>query len=547
MRKYFLLSAIICCSIQLLGQTNVVSSKLERIKIYVNAAEVFRTAQVNLKKGNNEVVIRELSNQINSNSIIVGIPDGNTIMSTSFKNNYQVNQNEKIPGMQRLLDSQSFYRKKFIQVENKINVYNEETSLLRENKKIGGTAGVNIAELEKASAFYNKRLTFIFNEIADLNEEKNELRVKQNSITQQINDLRVQFPAPPNGEISVQINAENAGNAKISFSYITNGASWYPIYDARCDDLKKPIKLVHKANVRQMTGENWVNVKLEISTGNPNIGIEIPRLSPRYLDFNYMQARNAKLSNRAVSGNESYEAEPRSGYADYDGIDDAQFDKKDEVYKSNVSQRLQTSSSEVAIDYVIDIPYNLPSSNQYQLVTLNTYEIDATYTYFAVPKVDCSVYLTAMLTNWQQYNLMPGQVNLFYNNSFVGKTNLSPSAENDTLRLSLGKDPKIIVKRVNERDYTKTKYFGSSKKESLGYTIHINNTNNNNIEIEIVDQLPVSKNSEIVVEKINISNAEYLENEGKLTWKLSIKAGKTEKISVSYDVTSPKNRTVYGL
>ena len=87
------------------------------------------------------------------------------------------------------------------------------------------------------------------------------------------------------------------------------------------------------------------------------------------------------------------------------------------------------------------------------------------------------------------------------------------------MRLSLGKDPKVLVTRTKQRDYTKVKTVGSNKKETLGYTISINNTNSTPIEIEVVDQIPVSKHSNIVVEVTNNGGGNYNEKTGKIKWK----------------------------
>ena len=153
----------------------------------------------------------------------------------------------------------------------------------------------------------------------------------------------------------------------------------------------------------------------------------------------------------------------------------------------------------------------------------------------------------AKLTGWQQYNLLAGQVNLFFKGSYVGKTNFNPRASSDTLSLSLGKDAKVIVQRKNQRDFTKVKTIGSNQKETIGYTISINNTNNKDISIEVVDQVPLSKHSDIVVEVTESSKAQKNMKTGELTWELNIKAGKTKSVEVTYEVTSPKNKTVYGL
>jgi len=50
-------------------------------------------------------------------------------------------------------------------------------------------------------------------------------------------------------------------------------------------DISKPINLQMKANVNQQSGEDWKDVKLFLSTGNPNENGTKPMLSPWYLRY----------------------------------------------------------------------------------------------------------------------------------------------------------------------------------------------------------------------------------------------------------------------
>jgi uncharacterized protein (TIGR02231 family) len=551
-KKIIIIAAIFLISLSANAQAKEYASNLERVKIYTSGAEVFRNVKVSVKAGTSEVILDELSNQIDANSIIVGITDGFTVMGTQFKTNYRYAYESDIPAIKKLTDSVVYYNKQYQLVQNKKSVVNNEADLLRQNRNIGGTNGTSTENLEKAIAFFNKRFTYILAEQNKLDEDLTEIRNHQRRINTQIAELRKLYPTPPNGQIVVQVSAEKAGNATINFSYLTRGAGWFSLYEARCSELSKPIQLIHKASVRQNTGEVWDNIKLELSSGNPNVGVNVPNLYPRYLSFyNYSspkpgysnRAQNAPaLANKGLYLDES-EAETAYEEPENDGFNG--ITKKDK--RSTVADYTTSTSNEVAIEYVIDRPYTIMSGNQQQLITLKSYEIEAIYNYYTIPKIDKSVYLTARLVNWQQYNLLQGQVNLFYKNSFVGKTDFVPSALNDTLRLSLGKDPKVIVERTNQRDYTKVKNIGSNKKETLGYTISINNTNSTPIEIEVLDQIPLSKHSDIEVEIIKKEGGAFDDKTGELKWILNVKGGKATKLEVEYEVTSPKNKPVYGL
>ena len=172
MKKSILVALLCTFTLGLSAQAKEYTSSLNRVKIYTSGAEVFRTVTVNLKVGTNEIIIKELSNQIDRNSIIMGTSSSATIMSTNFTTKYNYNQNSTIPELRKLNDSIKFYQKQYALVQNKINVLNKESELLRQNQKLGGTNGVNFEDLERASAFFNKRYTYIYAQTAKLNEEK---------------------------------------------------------------------------------------------------------------------------------------------------------------------------------------------------------------------------------------------------------------------------------------------------------------------------------------------------------------------------------------
>src|SRR5205085_12519788 len=72
---------------------------------------------------------------------------------------------------------------------------------------------------------------------------------------------------------------------EVNLSYFARNASWKPSYDLRAKDIKGQVSLLYKASVTQNTGENWENVHVMLSTGNPTLGGNKPELVPWYLSF----------------------------------------------------------------------------------------------------------------------------------------------------------------------------------------------------------------------------------------------------------------------
>src|SRR5690606_5689179 len=80
-------------------------------------------------------------------------------------------------------------------------------------------------------------------------------------------------------------------------SYNVTNACLFPIYEIKANKVNAPLDLVYKAHVYQNTGDNWDNVKLTLSTNNPNTNNIKPELNTQYLNFissytNY-QSQNA--------------------------------------------------------------------------------------------------------------------------------------------------------------------------------------------------------------------------------------------------------------
>jgi uncharacterized protein (TIGR02231 family) len=152
--------------------------------------------------------------------------------------------------------------------------------------------------------------------------------------------------------------------------------------------------------------------------------------------------------------------------------------------------------------------------------------------------------MVARVTNLDDLNLVPGSANLFHDGAYLGNTYINPSTMNDTLDLSLGKDPNIIMKRTMLKNDAKEKVVGDRIVKTMGYKIQIKNHKNKTIKLVIQDQVPVSRNKEIEVELDEISKAKIDEVTGILEWKARLKPGISKEIDIKYTVKYDKTQNV---
>ncbi len=140
---------------------------------------------------------------------------------------------------------------------------------------------------------------------------------------------------------------------------------------------------------------------------------------------------------------------------------------------------------------------------------------------------------------------MEGEANIFFEDTYIGKTLLGTGQISDTLDLSLGRDKKVSIRREQAKAFTSKKFIGSKKEETKTWTIIVRNNKPQAIRISISDQIPVSVNSEIEVEGINLSNAQYDEKTGELKWELNMEPNEKKELEIKYVVKYPKNRTLF--
>jgi uncharacterized protein (TIGR02231 family) len=406
--------------------------------------------------------------------------------------------------------------------------------MLLSNQKIGGSnQNVTVAELKAMADFYRNRLSDIVSGRMKADSQIKKLTEKLAKLQRQVNE-QTDVYSRNTSEIVISVSAESATGAELTVNYVVENAGWFAVYDLRAINTKTPIQLSYKANVFQSTGEDWKNVRLKLSTANPSLGGLKPELYTWYLDFYQpvYESRKYKAAG-AVRG------APTSQSMD--------LDKAEAKPAETVASFVNTIQTSLNTEFDIALPYTVNSAGKPTLVDIREHELKADYSYSVAPKLDPDAFLLARALGWEEFSLLPGEANIFFEGTFVGKTFIDPNNINDTLSVSLGRDKRIVVKREKLKDFSSRKFIGSNQRESYAYEISVRNTKNEPVKITIEDQVPVSQNSQIEVMMIDAGSARYDKETGKLLWEMELKPNETKKVSYKFDVKYPKDKRVTGL
>jgi uncharacterized protein (TIGR02231 family) len=536
MKKLFITSIfLVAAVINLSAQTEKeIKADIKHVTVFPDRAQLDHETSVSILPGKSVLKLSGLSPYIDAQSIQVKGFGEFTILSVNHQNNYLQNL-EDAPEVKNIRSQIEALQLKVEDEKASISILKEKEAFLVANRAIlVKESTFTLEQLKSVMELYTSNM----DQITMTTLKKNRLikdYEKQISALQQQVSVKLGRQQLPSGEISVMVTSEKQLPGKLTFSYVVSNAGWYPSYDIRVDDIKNPVTIFYKANVFQNSGVEWKDVKLSFSNATPWVAGDIPILYPWFVDYYYPEP--IMLQSKAAGVNVKRSQAPVM-------MEKAAMDSREEKAIEAVPIAVEKQIGETTITFDIAIPYTIPSDGKIQTVEIQRLTAPADYKYVTLPKLSTLAYLTANITDWAKLSLQSGEATLYFENSFVGKSTLNVNQLTDTLTISLGTDNSILIKREKRKDFTSKKVIGSNKTETYSFLLTIRNNKANSVKIVLNDQIPVSSNSGITVEAIELSGGKHNGQTGEIKWDLEIKPQETRQIIFTYSVKYPKDKTV---
>jgi uncharacterized protein (TIGR02231 family) len=508
-----------------------IKAAIEHVTVYPDRAQLTQEASFDIVPGKTVLKLTGLSPYIDAQSIQVKGIGEFTILSVNVQNNYLQNLEDQ-PEVKNIRSEIEALQSKIEDEKAAINTLEEKRAFLNANQSV--LSKVTTFSLDQFKSLMDVYTTNI-DQISVTKLKKSRLirdyEKQMAALQQQISD-RTGKQQLPSGEISVAVTADKPVSGKMTFTYNVSNARWYPSYDIRVDDITNPVVIFYKANVYQNSGVEWKNVKLSFSNASPWIAGDVPVLNPWFLDF---------YTPVTVKGYSTMRNEAPVAMAEMK-MDAKEKSLKNEVVAAPVE--VEKKTGEMSVTFDVSVPYTIPSDGKIQTIEIQRSSTPATYRYVTVPKMSQLVYLTGNITDWAKQSLMSGEATLYFENTFVGKSQLNVNQLSDTLTISLGTDPGILLKREKRKDFTSKKIIGSNKTDTYSFLITVRNNKTSTIQITVNDQIPVSSNSSITVEAIELSGGKLTSDTGLIKWDFELKPQEKKEIVLTYSVKYPKNQSV---
>lgn len=612
----------ICWSFLSTGQEVNTTSKINEVTLYLQGARIERSATVQLEKGTQEIRLNNLSPDIDEATINITDLDGLRLNGFTYGST-GLEKKDSSAKMEGIIKEIEIVEKEIAGWQAINNGLDQEQLLLENNRNLNSKdTGLSLAQIKEFGAYYRTRFTEIIESrnanndlITTAADKLNELKTEKEKLNPDANESR--------GLLTLKVVVPSTRRYKINFNYNVYSAGWVPIYDITAKGTDEDINLTFKAQAYQATGSDWKDVKLNISTGDPNLDNQMPQLTAKRLGFvrtNYSSRATSRSNKRynpmvktvrgkildstgepllgatvlvegtsngtttdfdgnyviTVNGGKNlvvsyvgYENYKTPIYASTMNIDlkDAMNSLDEVVIVGYASQskrsRFDYDAEEVLSDdeYIPPVVdnveeniasrtfkltqlYSIESTGESTDIEISNDKIKANYSYYTAPAINENVFLTATLTDWENLNLIPGEANVYFEDAYIGKIYFDTDTIKEELVVGLGVDPQISVKREDIKDFKSKSFLGSNRIVYKNYEITLKNNRNKAVTIKLQDRVPMSGNSDIKVDDIEIGDAQMEEDTQILTWEMNLTSGNQVKERFSYRVKYPKRRRI---
>jgi uncharacterized protein (TIGR02231 family) len=527
------------------------TSKIEHVTVFYNGAQVERSAGGPLSIGRSEIVFKGLTAQLDERSVQVSGDGDFTLLSVTQRTDFAASDAAK-DSLDDLSKLHDILTERIVLEQNQLTVIQQEETILQRNQvQLVGVQNstLKLDDLKQMIDFQRVRFNELLNKRLEIDKDLKNLKEKLDVVERQITELRTPKTTATKSIVAL-VEAKTEATANFKISYIVPNSRWTPTYDLRVKNITDPLSMQMKASVVQASGEDWKYVKLTLSTGNPTENGAKPTFKTWFLK---RQESGLNFRGSRSSGTEYYIDGVRNRSQDDSTsllqgrvagveIQDNQSQKMKKpappppALEPQVAEKQQVTST----TFNIEQPYSILKNGKPNVVDIKNLTIPAIFEHYVAPKLDGDAFLTAKVSEWEQYSLLSGEANLFLEGIFTGKMFLNAQSTDDTLTISLGRDKNVVVTRTKLKDFTKTKFLSDRRTDSRAYEIIVKNKRNTPLSILVEDQIPISTDKVIEVEK-DANAAEIDDLTGKVSWKLKVAANKEAKVKFNYTVKYPKD------
>jgi hypothetical protein len=511
---------------------------IESVTVYRGQALVTRRIEVPGPPGLKEVTVSDLPERIVPGSLHAEIPEGGLVRSVRYRER---------PVAQDVREDVRNIDGQIRGVKDRLEALAKRREVLRDRKTYIGnleqfaaaTAGVELSRgvlnaetLKALTLFLGEQRESLTLDDVNASYEERDLREQLNQL-QRERDVLTGKSARTAREAVAWVDVTDSKGTVLHLHYLAEGAAWSPSFNVRAQSGNPEVVVEYFASIRQMTGEDWGDVSMTLSTATPSLVACSPELSPlavtltTYREFapahadsqrqDLRQKRKQAEVLRNVHQQQLQAAVPgTAGRTDGPRGDDAASAPRESAHDwdstlnelANEEQMLEMlarfhrtsaagsrESESLSVTYELPKQTSLQSRADQQLVQIARLALPAEHYEVGKPVLTEFVYREAFVTNTSELVLLAGPATTYMDGQFVGRGSIPGVTTGQRFSVGLGIDPLLraereLVDRVESIQ-------GGNRMIEFTYRIALENFGDTPANVRVYDRLPMGRDIEV--------------------------------------------------
>lgn len=528
------------------------ASKIDAVTVFPQGADVVREVAIDIPAGEHAIVLSDLPQNIDAQSIRVeGASSGTMSVGSVDTRSKLQSQTEdgKRAGLETQLKDLQFERQGLDLTLQDLNQQRSILLNLADKQLVPQSTTENVkaidaTQLSSLLDVVGQKLSTLSAAVLTAQKRQRDIDEKSAEISAQIE----QIPSPEDyrTEVVVNVEATEAVKGSLRISYRVQEASWVPFYDARLtvgEAAAKPtIELVHRAEVIQSTGEKWDGVELTLSTARPNGATAVPEMA------SWEISKLEELAPEPLA-----QAAPAPTMAEAESVEaDQSLSRTLQIAKPKMRMVQKQAVIETAgfqANYKIAGRVSVDNAGQSKKVRITSGQYEASLQAIVAPRIDVTAYLTASFQITGTGPQLPGIANLYRDGTFVGQGNLPLLNPTETANLGFGADDLIkVIRDEIDRVTGEEGIISSSNVEVRAWDIAVKNLHTIAMPIRVVDRVPFTAAQDIeITEAPGMTPATIRDldkKRGVLAWDFTLEPQTDKTLKTGYKITWPEGMRV---
>lgn len=401
---------------------------------------------------------------------------------------------------------QNKYTKKYnMLLKKKIDIKSEINALLGKEKLLKSLSLENEKNFSKMSKMSSYLVQNLIMNAENINLSKEKLK----EINEELKNINIKNRYYKVLNIKLTCNVKNS---IFTISYPQNNLSFKPFYNINANTSKNLVSIEKKATINYNGIEDFKNIDLNLYSYYYNKHLIPQKFYPKYL---------------------SSQVQPRYKKA----LANAPMMDKAEAMLQQISRPVYT---ELETKSMYKIKNTKLISNENNFIDIDKDTIKTSFRTVIDAYGTQQAYLQAKVLSEKNY--AKGYAKFFLNNNPIGNKYITKIEKNKEKKLYFGSDEFVQIKKELVKTSEEKTFFSDKDISKRLWKYSVKNMKNKELNIDFIERLPISKDTNIKVKVISEPKFDYQNAKGKLTWNFKLKPQENKTITFGYEISKEKNK-----